>query len=90
MIAAKEIRIGNVLRLDGKTCRVISQEIKGTGKSSKTVHAKLKSIEDGHMLERTFPVDEGSGDFTLAHVNDMNFGHHPLNWTIEGFCGGLN
>lgn len=58
MLVATEIRTGNVLKIDGKSCKVLAQEIRGTGKFGKTVHLKLKGIEDGHILEKSFRAEE--------------------------------
>jgi elongation factor P len=49
---ADEIRVGNVLKIDGKICKVLSQEMRGTGKFGKTVHVRLKSLEDGNLIEK--------------------------------------
>jgi len=54
MILATDIRVGNVLKIDGKPCKVLTQEIRGTGKFGKTVHLKLKNLEDGHIIEKSF------------------------------------
>lgn len=58
MLSAMEIRQGNVLRVDGKPCKVISFEIRGTGKFGKMVHCKLKNLEDGHILEKSFRAED--------------------------------
>ena len=48
---ASEIKERNMIRIDGKICQVIERAIAGTGKFGKTIHFKLKNIEDGHALE---------------------------------------
>jgi len=58
MLTATEIRVGNFVMMDRKICRVLSQEMKGTGKFGKTVHLKLKSEEDGHVLEKSLRAEE--------------------------------
>ena len=68
MLAAGEIRHGNVIRVDGKPCKVISHEIRGTGKFGKTVHLKLKSLEDGHILEKSIRVEDKAEDIELHQV----------------------
>jgi elongation factor P len=58
MPTAGDIRTGNILRIDAKICKVISQELKGSGKFGKTMHLKLKCLEDGHMMEKSFRAEE--------------------------------
>ena len=55
---ATEVRVGNVLKLDGVIAKVISQEMRGTGKFGKTVHLKLKSLTDGRFIEKTYRAEE--------------------------------
>ena len=58
MLDATNIRVGNVIRIDGKFCKTISQEIRGTGKFGKTVQLKLKSLEDGHIHEKSVRAED--------------------------------
>lgn len=58
MLSATEIRPGNVLRIDGIISRVVSQEIRGTGKFGKTIHLQLKSFADGRLLEKSLRAEE--------------------------------
>ncbi len=68
MIDATEIRLGNILKVDGAICKVILQEMKGTGKFGKTVHLKLKSLSDGHLIEKAFRAEEKAEDVDIQHV----------------------
>lgn len=68
MLTATDIRVGNVIRCDGKICRVLAQEVRGTGKFGKTVHLKLKSLEDGHTLEKSFRAEDKVEDIQLQRV----------------------
>lgn len=68
MITATDIRVGNVILCDGKTCKVATQEIRGTGKFGKMVHLKLKSLEDGHTLEKSFRAEDKVEDVPVSHV----------------------
>ena len=43
MLQATEIRVGNVLKIDSHLMKVLTQDVKGTGKFGKTVHLKLIS-----------------------------------------------
>jgi len=68
MKAATEIRVGNVIRLDGKILKVVSQEIRGTGKFGKTAHLKLKSLEDGHVSEKGLRAEDKVEEVSLERV----------------------
>ena len=50
MVMASDIRVGNVIRIDGKLCKVLTQEIRGTGKFGKSAMLKLKNLEDGNEV----------------------------------------
>ena len=68
MKTATDIRNGNVLKVNDKVCKVISFELKGTGKFGKTVHTKLKSLEDGHMIEKSFRAEDTVEDLEFHRV----------------------
>ena len=68
MILATDIRVGNVLKIDGKPCKVLTQEIRGTGKFGKTVHLKLKNLEDGHIIEKSFKAEEKTEDVQVHFI----------------------
>ncbi len=68
MKIASDIRVGNVLRLDGKPLKVLTQEMKGTGKFGKTVHLKLKNLEDGRTSDKSLRADEKVDECELHHV----------------------
>lgn len=68
MLIATDIRVGNVIQSDGKPCKVLTQEIRGTGKFGKTVHLKLKSLEDGRMLEKSFRAEDKVEDIPVHFV----------------------
>ena len=69
---ASDIRVGNVIRVDGKLCKVLTQEIRGTGKFGKTAHLKLKSLEEGHVIEKSFKADEKAEEVDV-HVVKMQY-----------------
>lgn len=58
MAEASEIRSGQVLKIEGGLWKVISHETRGKGKLGKTVHFKLKNLEDGHTVERSFKYED--------------------------------
>ncbi len=68
MKVATEIRVGNVLRINNKFCKVLSQEIRGTGKFGKTVHLKLKNLEDGNMQEKSLRAEESADEIDVRRV----------------------
>ncbi len=68
MLEATEIRVGNILKIEGKLCKVISQEIRGTGKFGKTVHLKLKGLEDAHIYEKSVRAEEKVEDVDAQRV----------------------
>src|SRR5512137_338161 len=57
MVMASDIRVGNVIRVDGKLCKVLTQEIRGTGKFGKSAMLKLKSLEEGQVIEKKISAD---------------------------------
>lgn len=69
MIEATAVRAGNIVKVDGTLSRVISQEIRGTGKFGKTVHFKLKSLTDGHSLERSVKAEDQVEQVEIEHAH---------------------
>lgn len=68
MIDATEIRVGNVLRVDGKICKVLSQEVRGTGKSGKTIQLRLKSVEEGNIIEKSYRAEDRAENVEVEHA----------------------
>jgi len=68
MISASEIRLGNAIRIDGQVSKVLAWEIKGTGKFGKTIHAKLRNFETGHIAEKSFRAEDKVEEVSLEHV----------------------
>ena len=66
---ATEVRVGNVLRIEGVAAKVIFQEIRGTGKFGKTIHLRLKGLGDGHMIEKSVRAEEKMEDIEVRHVH---------------------
>lgn len=65
---ATEIRLGNVVKIDGTVAKVISHEIRGTGKFGRTVHLKLKSLLDGRFIEKNLHGEEKVEEAEIHHV----------------------
>lgn len=72
MIEATLIRVGNVVKSDGKLFKVITQEMRGTGKFGKTVHCKLKCLEDASVAEKSFRAEDKVEDVPV-HVVKMQY-----------------
>lgn len=68
MKEATELRPGNVVKIEGAICKVISSEIRGTGKFGKTVHVKAKGLADGHSLEKSLRAEERVEEVEVRHV----------------------
>lgn len=65
---ATEIRVGNVLKIGNSICTVLSQEVRGTGKSGKTVQLGLRNLEDGNFSEKSFRAQEKVEDVEVQRV----------------------
>ena len=57
MLVATDVRVGNFIQIDGKPCKVLTQEMRGTGKFGKTVHLKVRDME-GHIHEKSLRAEE--------------------------------
>lgn len=68
MLVATEIRVGNIIKLDGKLFRTLSYELRGTGKFGKTVHLKVKGLEDGNMQEKSIRAEDKVEDVDVQRV----------------------
>jgi len=68
MVVASDIRVGNVIRVDGKLCKVLTQEIRGTGKFGKSAMLKLKSLEDGNVIEKKMSADANAEEVEVHFV----------------------
>ena len=68
MLTATDIRVGNVLKIDHKHCKVLTQEVRGTGKFGKTVNLRLKIIEDGNVIEKSYRAEEKVENVEMHYV----------------------
>lgn len=68
MLNATEIRVGHVVRLDNKICKVLNQEIRGTGKFGKTIHLRLRNLEDGNMIEKSLRAEDKCDEVEIRRV----------------------
>jgi len=69
MIPVSEIRNGMAIRIDGELCKVISFELHGVAKAGRVIHAKLKNLASGVVLERRFRADEKVDDVAVETAN---------------------
>jgi elongation factor P len=88
MVIASDIRVGNVIRVDGKLCKVLTQEIRGTGKFGKSAMLKLKSLEDGNVIEKKMSADADAEEVDV-HVVEMQYlyreGDHFMFMNMETY-----
>ncbi|HOG24366.1 MAG TPA: elongation factor P [Candidatus Omnitrophota bacterium] len=68
MIIATDIRVGHVIQLDGKLSKVVTREIRGTGKFGKTVHCKMRNLEDGNVIEKSFRAEDKVEDVPVRVI----------------------
>ena len=65
---ATGLRVGNVVKIEGTICKVLSQEIRGTGRFGKTVHLKARGLTDGRVIEKSLRVEERVEEVEVRHV----------------------
>lgn len=65
---ATDIRVGNVLKIGNAACKVLSQEVRGSGKSGKTIQLELKNLEDGNFMEKSYRAAEKVEDIEVQHI----------------------
>lgn len=89
MISTNDVRPGMALNLDDGLFSVVEYQHVKPGKGKAFVKMKIKNIETGAVLERTFRADENIGlaridrrDFQLLFRDDMGF-HFMDNETYE-------
>ena len=69
MILASELRPGDVVSLDKMNFKVIESLVHaGGGRAGSMVHAKLRNLQTGAVLERRFGADEKLDDLAVDRV----------------------
>ena len=58
MIAGTDVRNGMLLLIDGKVYKIITSELRGSAQAHKVMHLGLKSIPEGHYIERKYNPGE--------------------------------
>jgi elongation factor P len=58
MKEAIDVKVGNLLLIDGKIYKVEAVDLKGSAKAHKTVNLKMRDILEGKYMEHTYPQEE--------------------------------
>ncbi len=66
MKTASELKANDVIILKGKLCRVQDISFKGTGKTHKTIEAKMHDIVDDKLVEHTFHQEDKLEDVRVS------------------------
>ena len=89
MISTNDVKPGMALNLDGGLFSVVEYQHVKPGKGKAFVRMKLKSLESGAVLDRTFRAGEAVGlaridrrEFQYLYRDDMGF-HFMDNETFE-------
>lgn len=67
MINSQDIKIGSCIRMDGKLYFCVDFQHVKPGKGNTIMRIKLKSVVDGHTLERRFDIGEKLEDVRVEH-----------------------
>lgn len=68
-LSITDLKKGTLFQLDGHPYRVVEYAQKVMGRGGSIVNVKIKSLLDGHVLEKTF---KGNEQFDPAHVSNSN------------------
>ncbi|MFQ5952670.1 MAG: elongation factor P [Candidatus Omnitrophota bacterium] len=58
MKEAIDVKVGNLLLIDGKIYKVESVDVKGSAKAHKTVNLKMRDILEGKYMEHTYHQED--------------------------------
>jgi elongation factor P len=64
-----DLKKGQIFQMDGVPYRVVEYAQKVMGRGGSIVNVKIKSLIDGHVLDRTF---KGNESIEPAHVTNKN------------------
>ncbi|MDP8298332.1 MAG: elongation factor P [Candidatus Tantalella remota] len=99
MKEAIDVRVGNLLLIDGKIFKVDEVEVKGSAKVHKTVFIKMRDIVDGKDLEHTYQQDDKFDEAEVQHrkatysykdsdsfffIDEETFENYDVNKSIVG------
>lgn len=79
MKTALEVRVGNLLLIEGKIYKVDEVDVKGSAKAAKTIHLKMKCITDDKHIDLTYHQDDKFDEADVHHqkalysYDDENF-----------------
>ena len=65
MIPVSKMKNGTVFKMEGVLYKVVSHEIAGAGKMGRVVHAKLKNLGTGTMVDRRFRAEDQVDEIRL-------------------------
>lgn len=68
-LSITNLKKGTIFQLEGHPYRVVEYAQKVMGRGGSIVNVKIKSLLDGHVLEKTF---KGNEQFEPAHVSTSN------------------
>lgn len=68
MIGAMDLRLGNVIRLDGELYALVERQHVKPGKGGAFVRMKLRGVKSGAVIDRTFRGGEKFDDVRLERV----------------------
>ena len=68
-LSITDLKKGTIFVLNGQPYRVLDYKQKVMGRGGSIVNVKIKSLSDGHILEKTF---KGNDTFELADVTTSN------------------
>ncbi len=69
MVEATSVKEGMVLKIDSQPMKILSYEVSGTGKFGRTVHLRLKNLQNGHLIEKRFRAEERLEDIDTQTLN---------------------
>jgi len=64
---AIDVRVGNLLLIDGTIYKVEEVEAKGSAKAHKTINIKMRSLLDGKYMEHTYHQEDKLEDADVIH-----------------------
>ena len=67
MKQAVEVRVGNLLLIDGTIYKVLEVDLKGSAKAHKTISLKMRGILDGKFMEHTYQQDDKLEEADVLH-----------------------
>ena len=67
MKTASELKVNDVIMLNGKLCKIEETNLKGAAKAHKTIEAKMYEIIENKLVEHTFHQEDKIEDVSVMH-----------------------